>query len=287
MESLYLKERRLLNSLQEEINKRSRFTNALVHELRTPLTSVLASSELLESEIKSPTYLALVKNIRRSSLSLEQRINELIELARGEIGMLKINPFPVNMTALLRDTVSEIRPIAAGRGLSMLAEIPELPPVSGDHNRLKQVITNLLSNAIKFTNHGSITVSAGFSPGERVVHVHVKDTGRGIDPAQMENLFDPYRRRDDDTHETGGLGIGLALSKMLIELHHGKIWAVSTPGQGSVFSFSVPVVEPEKKTLIQYPSPFITEILRGIFPSSPAVFAKLGSPLRSNLKCLK
>jgi PAS domain S-box-containing protein len=247
LENLYLEERRLLNSLQEEINKRSRFTNALVHELRTPLTSVLASSELLESEIKNLTYLALVKNIRRSSLSLEQRINELIELARGEIGMLKINPFPVNMANLLRDTASEIRPIAAGKGLSLLTDIPELPLVSGDHNRLKQVITNLLSNAIKFTGRGNITVSAGYSPGERVVHVHVQDTGRGIDPARMENLFDPYRRRDDDTHEMGGLGIGLALSKMLIELHHGKIWAVSAPGQGSVFSFSVPVVEPEKK----------------------------------------
>jgi signal transduction histidine kinase len=249
LETLYSEERRLSNSLQEEIDKRSKYTRALVHELRTPLTSILASSELLESEINDSILSALVKNIRRASLNLEQRINELIELARGEIGMLKINPMPLDMSELIREIVSEMTPVASGKGLAMVSEIPDLPLVQGERSRLRQVMTNLLSNAIKFTNKGTVTVRAS-KYGSDLILVQVQDTGRGIDKEQMEDLFDPYRRKTNTGWEMGGLGIGLALSKIFIDLHKGRIWAESTPGSGSIFSFTIPIVTDSKGNLL-------------------------------------
>ena len=164
LQSIYFEERRLRNSLQEEIDKRSKYTRALVHELKTPLTSILASSELLESEIRDEVHAALVKNIRRASLNLEQRISELLELARGEIGLLKINPMPLDLTGLLREILSETAPVAEAKNLLLISDISQLPLVFADRNRLRQVVNNLLTNAIKFTNKGTIAVVA--SSGE-------------------------------------------------------------------------------------------------------------------------
>ncbi|MBN1191090.1 MAG: PAS domain S-box protein [Dehalococcoidales bacterium] len=239
IEAMYQEEYRLRNTLQDEMDKRSRYTRALVHELRTPLTAILASTELLEPEISEKIPLALVKNIQRASLNLEQRINELIELARGEIGMLKINAMPLDMSELIREVVSEMTPVASSKGLVMISTIPALPLVMGDRSRLRQVITNLLGNAVKFTARGTIEVIASHYSLEFVL-VQVKDTGRGIRPEEMENLFDPYRRKLPEGQELSGLGLGLALSKMFVDLHKGQIW-VESSAAGSTFSFTVPV----------------------------------------------
>ena len=112
--------------------------------------------------------------------------------------------------------------------------------MQGDSSRLRQVMTNLLSNAIKFTEKGTIRVKAS-QPDTDFLLVQVEDTGRGIDKEQMEDLFDPYRRKTNLGQDTGGLGIGLALSKIFVELHKGKIWAESLPGRGSTFSFTLPL----------------------------------------------
>jgi PAS domain S-box-containing protein len=244
LEAAYQEEIELRRSLQEEIDKRSKYTRSLVHELRTPLTAILASSEMLEAEIQAKIPLALVKNIRRASLNLEMRINELIELARGEIGILKINPMPLDMAELVKEIVSEMTPVAAGKKLVIRVQIPDLPLVIGDRSRLRQVMTNLLSNAIKFTSQGGVEVTASRYGGDEVV-VHVKDTGHGIAAERIEHIFDPYRRKSNEGQELSGLGIGLALSKIFIDLHKGKIWVESSPA-GSTFSFSVPVYHDEK-----------------------------------------
>jgi PAS domain S-box-containing protein len=239
IETLYNEEYKLRQSLQEEMDKRSKYVRSLVHELRTPLTAILASSELLEMEIQDKILQALVKNIRRASLNLELRINELIELARGEIGLLKINPMPLDMSELIREMVSEMTPVASARGLVMTASIPDLPLSMGDRSRLRQVMTNLLSNAIKFTSKGSIQVTAGKYNSESII-VSVKDTGRGIPPDELEQVFDPYRRKSNEGQGLSGLGIGLALSKIFVDLHKGRIWVESSPA-GSTFSFTLPV----------------------------------------------
>jgi PAS domain S-box-containing protein len=240
LESLYREEKKLRGSLQSEMEKRIKYTRALVHELNTPLTSILVSGEMLETTIEEPTLLALVKNIRRASNNLKQRIDELIELARGEIGTLKINAMPLDMDRLLKEIESEMKPLALGKGLEMTLEIiGELPLAMGDRGRLRQVLYNLIGNALKFTQSGCIHVK-GEQVGE-LVKVTVRDTGRGISREEMEYLFDPYLRKRNEGQELSGLGIGLTLSKMFVELHGGKIEVVSDVEKGSTFSFTIPV----------------------------------------------
>ena len=240
LEELYRNEKLLSTSLQEEIENRSKYTRALVHELKTPLTSILTSSEMLNDGVPESTLVALTRNIRKSSLNLEQRINELLDLAKGEIGLLKIRAMPLNMAELLQDIVAETSPIASAKGLSLESSIPELPAVIGDSTRLRQIMANLLSNALKFTSMGIVTVTADNVDGENVL-VQVTDTGRGIEPERLRDLFDPYRRKINEGEALGGLGVGLALTKMFVELHGGKIWVESQLRNGSIFSFTIPV----------------------------------------------
>ncbi len=242
LETLYEGERRLSNNLKDEIEKRSMYTSAIVHELNTPLTSILAASELLESEVKEKNLLALVGNIRRSSLYLSQRVVDLIELARGETGTLEVYLQPLDMSGLIREVVDYFGTAAQDKGISLVMDVPELPLVSGDGNRLRQVLRNLIGNAIKYTEEGQVTVRASKN-NRKVVLVQVKDTGSGIDKDRMENLFDPYRRNVTEGERLGGIGIGLALSKMFLELQNGIIWAESTPGRGSSFFFTIPLYE--------------------------------------------
>ena len=130
--------------------------------------------------------------------------------------------------------------MANTKGLQLNTDIPDLPPVWGDPSRLRQVMTNLLSNAIKFTNHGGIQVRAVLGDAAEVI-VSVSDTGRGLDSEETTNIFDPYSRKLKAEHQLGGLGIGLALSKLFVDLHGGRIWVESVPGKGTTFSFAIPL----------------------------------------------
>ena len=234
-------ERLLRINLQEEIDKRNRYNTALVHELKTPLTAVLASSELLEEELHNETLLALVRNVRRASSNLEKRINELLELSKGEAGLLRIETNPLDIKQFMQDVVNEMAPVALKQGLILTSDISgTIPQVLADRDRLQQVLSNLLSNAIKFTNQGKISIKASEYNSDSVL-VQIEDTGKGIEKEQLETLFDPYQRGKPD-NRLSGLGVGLALSKMIIELHGGKIWAESSPGKGSIFSFTLPTI---------------------------------------------
>jgi signal transduction histidine kinase len=240
LEVLLAEERRLRGTLQSEIDKRSNYTLSLVQELKGPLVSISSSLNELEARLTNEIYLALVKNIRRATENFNLRIDEMIELANGEVGMLKIEPVEMDIAIMLNEIVSEMVPVAATKGLLMFQDIPDLPRVNGDRGRLRQVMNNLLSNAIKFTNRGSILIKASRLSYEEVL-VQVRDTGRGMNAEELANVFDPYRRKLSSSHDMRGLGIGLALSKMFVGLHRGRIWAESTPGKGSMFSFTVPV----------------------------------------------
>ncbi len=239
IELLYDKERALSRSLEEEINKRSQYSRAIVHELRAPLTAIIASSDMLGEQIKDSLQQRMLQNIRRSSVNLEQRVNELFELARGEMGLLKIEPAVFDLRRLIEETAAELEPVITGKGLKLRVGVsPGELPVSGDRGRLKQVIVNLAGNAIKFTEKGEIVIKAGPSEAGGLV-VMVEDTGCGMEQEELENLFDPYRRKARAGGRSG-LGIGLALSKIIVELHRGQIRAESTPGKGTAVSFTLP-----------------------------------------------
>ncbi|MBN2075360.1 MAG: PAS domain S-box protein [Dehalococcoidales bacterium] len=241
LEKLYAQERNLRESLEEEIQKRIEFTRALVHELKTPITPVLAAVELLMEEMDDRRLMRLVESINRSANNLNSRIDELLDLARGETDMLQIDMEIVDTLALLNDVGYEMIPLALRNKQVLNFELPEsLPTIEADKGRLRQIVMNLLNNAFKFTPPGgSVTLSAS-SDDENLI-VEVVDTGPGINPEDLERLFEPYFRRTTDRERLSGLGLGLALAKNFVELHGGRIWVDSKIGEGSTFHFTLPI----------------------------------------------
>ncbi|RLC93532.1 MAG: hypothetical protein DRI39_04140 [Chloroflexi bacterium] len=241
LQELYEKERRLREEREAEINKRVEFTRALVHELKTPLTSVMASSELLMSELKAGPLLKLAENLYRGACNLNRRIDELLDLARGELGMIQLSCKPLDIVRLLHAVAEDMALAFASHGQSLRLDVPSrLPLVWADEERLEQVVVNLLNNACKFTPEGGTITLRALEDGARLI-VEVEDTGSGIDENEQKRLFDPYNRLESDRERLSGLGLGLSLCKMLVSLHGGDIWIKSRKGSGSTFSFSIPL----------------------------------------------
>ena len=241
LEEAYEKERRLRQELQIEVQRRVEFTRALVHELKTPLTPIMSSSDLLVSGLKEEPWLSVAQNIQRGAINLNKRIGELLDLARGEIGMLKLNPKRVDFLKLLQHVASEMSVLASSNGQKLKVELPEsLPLPWADEDRLRQITQNLLVNATKFTPEGgTITLRAKEQNGSLIVEV--QDTGYGISDEEQRRLFRPYHRQVGEREHLSGLGLGLALCKNLVQLHGGRIWVQSQEGKGSLFSFSIPI----------------------------------------------
>jgi two-component system response regulator VicR len=239
LKHLYQQERELRQQLEQEMKKRVEFTRAIAHELKTPLTSLLASSDLLASEIGSEPLQTLARNIRQGALNLDSRINELLDLVRGEVGMLELKLEMVDISQLLQDVTDSTKPVASRREQSLELALPSsLPAVRADPTRFQQIVTNLLDNALKFTPPGG-NVRLGAKKKDNSIVVEVRDTGRGISKEEQQLLFQPHQRSKGEASE--GLGLGLALCKMLVELHGGKIWVKSSVGRGSTFGFSLPL----------------------------------------------
>ncbi len=237
----YEHERNLRQQLEEEIKKRVEFTHALVHELKTPITPVLAAAELLLEEVKDERSMRLVQSIDRSASNLNRRIDELLDLARGEVGQLQLDCSSVNPIPLLQEIVAEMIPVASGNRQSLSLELPpSLPTVWADSQRLRQVVLNLLNNALKFTPGGGGIILRAKEDGANLV-VEVEDTGRGMTEEEQQRLFEPYYRLESDRERLSGLGLGLVLAKKFVELHGGKMWVKSQKGKGSTFSFSIPL----------------------------------------------
>ena len=241
LEEAYEKERRLRQELQIEVQRRVEFTRALVHELKTPLTPIMSSSDLLVSGLKEEPWLSVAQNIQRGAINLNKRIGELLDLARGEIGMLKLNPKRVDFLKLLQHIGSEMSVLASSNGQKLKVELPEsLPLPWADEDRLRQITQNLLVNATKFTPEGgTITLRAKEQNGSLIVEV--QDTGYGISDEEQRRLFRPYHRQVGEREHLSGLGLGLALCKNLVQLHGGRIWVKSEEGKGATFSFSIPI----------------------------------------------
>lgn len=245
LEVAYEKERHTRQELEAEVQRRVEFTRALVHELKTPLTPIMSSSELLVSGLRDEPWLSVARNIHRGAANLNRRIDELLDLARGEIGMLRLRPAYVDLLRLLRQVGDEMSAVMSGSGQTLALEVPEmLPPVWGDEDRLRQIVLNLLINASKFTPEGGRVILHA-RPRDGFLLVQVQDTGRGIPESEQRRLFQPYQRQLSDVEHLSGLGLGLALCKHLVELHGGNIWAESEAGKGSTFSFTVPLAPPE------------------------------------------
>ena len=241
----YEKEQYLRRSLEAEVHKRARYTRALVHELKTPLTPIIATSDVMMAELKTEPWAQMAANINRGGYKLDRKIDQLLDLARSEIGTLKIEITDIFPVDVMRDAIQEMRAAAELRKQRLEVEIETpLPAIKADKTRLRQVICNLVDNAFKFSHdEGTITLRARHK-GDKLV-VEVEDNGPGLTEAEQSRLFQIYERTDTDRRRLSGLGLGLALSKSLIELHGGSIWVKSQKDCGSIFGFAVPVTGPE------------------------------------------
>ncbi|MBN1367743.1 MAG: PAS domain S-box protein [Dehalococcoidales bacterium] len=243
LQQLYHVETDLRQKLEEEIKSRVELTRLLVHEIKTPLTPILASSEILVDELKEEPWQSLAKNIHTGGVNLNRRIDELLDLARGEVGLLSLNMQELDMNTLLQEVVTYMEPAAKNDKLKFTADLNPLPVIIADEDRLRQVLLNLISNAMKYTPAGGKITLSSHTEKDNVV-IEVKDTGSGIEEEEQKQLFQPYYRAVVDRSQFHGLGLGLALSKRLVELHGGKIWLISQRGGGSTFAFSIPLNTP-------------------------------------------
>lgn len=221
-----------------------RFIDTLSHELKTPLTSIIAAAGLLEEEMKTSadeSHRKLIQTIIRNSNSLEARLAELLEIVKTGTGKLQLNFEPVDMKSLILGTCMQISPLVRNKGQQLKTELPEsLPILQGDGPRLEQVLLNLMNNATKFTPDGGKIIVRARREDNNIV-VEVQDDGIGIAKENQDMLFKPYSRLNADRQRHPGLGLGLALSKQVIELHGGKIWVESEAGAGSRFFFRLPL----------------------------------------------
>src|SRR5437867_4632008 len=236
--------------LQELDKLKSDFVSTVSHELRTPMTSIKGYVDNILDGLtgalteRQSYYLNRVKyNVER----LTRMINDLLDLSRIEAGKVELHLSAVCMRDLVNDVVEGFQRAAQEKGLTLRSHQPdELPAIRGDRDKLHQVLTNLIQNAIKFTpKGGEIRVEANAHDGGFVL-VTVSDTGCGIPPHELDRVFDRFYRVESVSAEECGSGLGLPIAKSLVELHGGRIWAESTPGQGSRFYFTVPIAPPTR-----------------------------------------
>ena len=198
--------------------------------------------EEIDDKAGSPPV-RLTENIIRAINKLEARLSELLDMARIGIHGFELNVELLDPLPLVQNVVSELLPIAVEKRQALTLIAPKaIPMLWVDKQRFEQVLVNLVTNAIKFTWEGdTIEVRVQKTGGELVVEV--EDHGPGITNEEQERIFQPYYRIEADRQRFSGLGLGLALSKQLVELHGGRLWVESKKGAGSIFAFSLPVKE--------------------------------------------
>jgi signal transduction histidine kinase len=235
---------------------KSDFLANMSHELRTPLNHIIGFTELVvdgnfgELNGQQKEYLQDVLESSRHLLSL---INDVLDLSKVESGKLEIQTSRIHLEGFLRHSLTMIKEKALSHGIHLAFELVEIPEfVQADERKLKQVLYNLLSNAAKFTpDGGQVVLSArglngneGSNEGWHAVEISVRDTGIGIDSKDLERIFDPFEQVENSkSRKFQGTGLGLSLTKRLVELHGGRIWAESEgAGKGSIFRLRIPAI---------------------------------------------
>ena len=229
---------------------KSEFLSSMSHELRTPMNSILGFGQLLDQDPRSPldaNQERYVGQILRSGNHLLHLIDEVLDLSRIELGNLDINSEVLNFDEILEECVSTAEALSASRGISIVAGASSPTPlkVCGDRVRTSQVLLNVLSNAIKYNrDDGRVTLEWETLP-DGYLRISIADTGKGIPEMYRENVFQPFSRLPTNRDDTEGNGIGLALSKRLMENMQGRIDFTSVPDEGATFSLDFPLADLE------------------------------------------
>src|ERR1700733_5894552 len=239
---------------------KSSFLSTVSHELRTPLTSVLGFAKIIRRRLEERLFPLIPGDDRKVQQAKEQvienlgvvvsegerltkLIDDVLDLAKIEAGKFTWNMASVSVSDVIERAVAATASLFEAKKLNLVRSIePDLPAITGDQDRLIQVVINLISNAVKFTDSGSILCSARLR-GQEVV-VSVVDSGIGIAPADQPKVFEKFKQVGDTlTDKPKGTGLGLPICKEIVEYHGGRIWVESEPGHGSTFSFTLPILE--------------------------------------------
>jgi PAS domain S-box-containing protein len=241
-------------SAEESNRLKDEFLATVSHELRTPLTAILGWSRMLQDgTLDTEVAARALESIKRNAKVQAQIIDDILDVSRIITGKLYLELHPIELAPVLESAINVVRPTAEAKGIRVVVDFPLEPAaVSGDGNRLQQVFWNLLSNAIKFTPNGG-QVSVRLRQVDGKVEIEIADTGQGISEAFLPFVFDRFRQADStSTRRHGGLGLGLAIARHLIEIHGGHIEAASAgENQGAVFTVTLPLFS----SLVAAPAP--------------------------------
>jgi signal transduction histidine kinase len=233
--------------LDAAMKSKDQFLSNISHELRTPLNSIIGFTDLLLTQDLGPALSEqqrdFLETVARNGRHLLELINELLDLQRIAAGRMELKPEPLALAELLQEAASSVQAQVQKRGHELVLSAPPADLcVRADRGRVRQVLLNLLSNAIKFTQDGGrITLSGGVSNGGAEARIAVTDTGIGIAPEDQPKLFKEFSQLDASaSRKYEGTGLGLALSRRLVELHGGEIGVESEMGKGSTFWFTLP-----------------------------------------------
>jgi PAS domain S-box-containing protein len=235
---------RLYSAAQAANQAKDDFLATLSHELRTPMTAVLGWSRMLKMGLSADETAEAIEAIDRSASVQMKLIEDILDMSRIMAGKMRIDALPVDVCAIAQSALATVHPAAAAKGVEIFTSFPrEAPHVLGDEGRLQQIVWNLLTNAIKFTDRGG-EVSLRLITTPELVKLIVRDSGTGIDPAFLPHVFERFRQQDSSTTRAhGGIGLGLAIVRHLVELHGGRITAHSEGiGRGSTFTVELPAL---------------------------------------------
>ncbi|WP_424930872.1 ATP-binding protein [Amaricoccus macauensis] len=238
--------RQAINAAEAANYQKSRFLATMSHEMRTPLNGILGMSDLLRNERLSPMQTRYLDTLNVSAESLLALINETLDLSKIEAGEMELDPQEANLGELINSVSSAANILANGKNIDLITILPlqAYGPFVFDELRLRQVLTNLLSNAIKFTEAGEVVLRVEVidhrDRNRKEVSFAVIDTGIGIDEDRIKDVFEPFRQADaSTTRRYGGTGLGLTISSQIVQAMGGELSVISTPGEGSMFRFTV------------------------------------------------